>query len=91
MLATVSAWLATQGASLLLGFLANIIKDAWSTYQANQAQRESGQLAAELDAAKQVAARATLAKQTSETIDAMPQTDVDALTDALGGASTSKS
>lgn len=42
MLATISAWLATQGVSLALGFLASVLKDAWATYQANKAQRDLG-------------------------------------------------
>lgn len=53
MLATVATWLATQGASLALGFLASVIKDAWSTYQANAAQREVGELQADLAQAKE--------------------------------------
>jgi hypothetical protein len=42
MFATVATWLATQGASLALGFLATLIKDWWATNQANQAQRDAG-------------------------------------------------
>ncbi len=50
-MATVAAWLATQGASLLLGFLANVIKDWWTTYSANQAQLNLGRVTSERDQA----------------------------------------
>lgn len=61
MLATASTWLATQGVSLALGFLATVIKDWWSTYQANQAQQQLG--------AATVAAKVNAT--TAETTDAM--------------------
>ena len=53
---TISAWLASQGVSLVLGFLANVLSQAWNSYQANQAQRQLGTVTAERDEA--VAGRA---------------------------------
>lgn len=40
MLATISAWLASQGASLVLGALTKLALDAWNSYQANKSQRD---------------------------------------------------
>jgi len=42
MLAAISAWLASQGASLILGFLANVASEAIKNYQADQAERDAG-------------------------------------------------
>jgi len=39
---TITAWLASQGASLLLGFLAKIITDVMADRRNNQAQRDLG-------------------------------------------------
>jgi hypothetical protein len=39
----VTAWLASQGASLLLGFLASVIKSALDSYQQAQAQKAAAQ------------------------------------------------
>jgi hypothetical protein len=38
--ATISAWLATQGASLVLGALSKLALDAWNSYQANEANQD---------------------------------------------------
>jgi hypothetical protein len=37
---TVTGWLATQGASLLLGALSKLILDAWTSYQNRKAQTD---------------------------------------------------
>ena len=46
MMATVSAWLASQGVSLLLGFAATLIKNWMDGQRAAGAQREAGALQA---------------------------------------------
>lgn len=69
MLATIATWAATQGASVLLGFLATVIKDAWATYQANEAQREAGRLQAELAQSREAErVQAELAEQASKRV-----------------------
>lgn len=69
MLATLATWAATQGFSLALGFLASVIKDAWTTYQANAAQREAGRLEAELAQSRDAErVQAELADQASKRV-----------------------
>jgi hypothetical protein len=55
------AWLADQGAGLLLGALGKLALDAWNSYQANQAQRDLATAQAQNQQAQ-----ATIAAQQSE-------------------------
>jgi hypothetical protein len=50
-MATVSAWLATQGLSMLLGFVLTALKTALDTYVANKNATALGQVTAERDQA----------------------------------------
>ncbi|MDA9499270.1 hypothetical protein [Bradyrhizobium sp. CCBAU 11357] len=56
-----TAWLAKEGAGLLLGALAKFLLDLWNDYQADQALKQAG--------AAEVAAKVNA--ETVETIDAM--------------------
>ena len=59
----VTAWLASKGVGLLLGALAKLILDGWSSYQSNQALKQAG--------AAEAAAKANANAEAVETIDAM--------------------
>lgn len=73
MLSAISAWLATQGASLVLGALAKIALDAWATYQATRAQQDLARAEVERDQA--VADRAATEAQLQAQIDAPKSID----------------
>jgi len=47
-LATIAAWLASQGASLLLGAGVKLLTDLWNSYQANKAQQDLATAQAQL-------------------------------------------
>lgn len=51
-MATFTAWLASQGASLLLGFLANVILSALQAWQADKTTSDLGRVTAERDQAR---------------------------------------
>jgi hypothetical protein len=57
----VLAWLADQGAGLILGAIGKLLFDGWNSYQANNALREAG--------AAKVASKVNV--ETVETQDAM--------------------
>jgi hypothetical protein len=82
MLAIITAWLASQGASLVLGALTKLALDAWNSYQANKSQRDVATAQSELAQAKagQQATQAELQAQ----IDA-PKTVDDAAKRLEGG------
>lgn len=56
MLATLTGWLATQGASLIVGALSKLILDAWSAYQSRKATTDAAKTTAELEQARAVIA-----------------------------------
>lgn len=56
MLSSLTGWLATQGASLILGALIKLLLDAWATYQADRAQRNLATVQAQLRQAAAVIA-----------------------------------
>ena len=71
-----AAWLAKEGAGLLLGALAKLLLDAWNSYQSNQTLKKAGaaEVSAEVNA------------NTVETIDAMDEVarpSDDAVADSL--------
>lgn len=51
LLSTIGTWLATQGASLILGALAKLALDAFTSWQNDKTLREAGRLEAERDQA----------------------------------------
>lgn len=55
-MATISAWLASQGASLVLGWLGAFLLDVWDRYQARQDNADLASSKAELEQAKAVIA-----------------------------------
>ncbi|MGY3366202.1 hypothetical protein ACVWZL_003327 [Bradyrhizobium sp. GM2.4] len=61
MLTAITAWLADQGAGLILGALSKLALDAWNSYQANQAQRDLAKAQVQLDQGN-----ATIAAQQAE-------------------------
>lgn len=61
MLSAISAWLASQGASLLLGALVRFAEDTFNSYLAAKAQRDLATARAESDQAN-----ATIAAQQAE-------------------------
>lgn len=72
----IAAWLAKEGAGLLLGALAKLLLDGWNNCQANQALKKAG--------ATEVAAKVNAG--TVETIDAMDEVrrpSDDAVADSL--------
>lgn len=73
MLATVAAWLASQGASLLLGFLANVVTTAIKNWQDNKNATQLGQVTVERDQAtaawKAVQAELEASKAAPVTVD----------------------
>ncbi|PPQ14908.1 hypothetical protein CV770_34355 [Bradyrhizobium sp. AC87j1] len=72
----VTAWLAKEGAALLLGALGKFLLDLWNDHQADQALKQAG--------AAEVAARVNA--ETVETIDAMDEVrrpSDDAVADSL--------
>lgn len=52
MSATIIAWLASQGASLILGALAQVVVSAFQSWQQSQQQSELGRVTAERDDAR---------------------------------------
>jgi len=48
MLATLAAWFASQGASLLLGAAVQLISDLWKNYKAEQALKDLGAVQSQL-------------------------------------------
>lgn len=76
MAATISAWLASQGASLLLGWLAQFLLSAWDKYTANKNTSDLATATATIDSQQ-----ATIDAQQAELqaqADA-PQTAADAI------------
>lgn len=73
---TIVAWLTTKGVGLLLGALAKLVLDGFTSYQANQAQRRAG--AAE--AANEVNVK-TL--ETKDAMENVPRPSDDAVADSL--------
>ena len=57
-MATVAAWLAGQGLSLILGFVAKFMLELWQQYQNDQAKIELGKLQ-EREKANRIAAEKT--------------------------------
>jgi len=49
----IATWFASKGVGLVLGFLAGVIGDLFSKWQAAKAQREIGQLKTERDQARE--------------------------------------
>lgn len=74
--ATLTTWLASQGASLVLGALAKLALDAWYSWQANKAQRDVAAATVKLDQAN-----ATIEAQQDElqALADAPQTVSDAI------------
>lgn len=60
-MATLSAWLTSQGVSLVLGWLGAFLLDAWERYRARQDNTDLAESKAQLDQA-----RATIAAQQAE-------------------------
>jgi hypothetical protein len=60
-LATIQGWLATQGASLILGAAAKLILDLWTAYQNRKAQTDLAAAQAQLGQAN-----STIAAQQAE-------------------------
>lgn len=74
--ATLAAWLAKEGAALLLGALSKLALDAWNSYRADQALKDLGRVTAERDEAQ--AASAAKARELDAAINA-PQSVDDAI------------
>jgi hypothetical protein len=51
-LSAITGWLASQGASLFFGFLANVIVSALQSWQANKNTSDLGRVTAERDQAR---------------------------------------
>jgi len=51
MIAAIGVWLASQGASLLLGFAAQVISSTFQSWQANKTASDLGRVTAERDQA----------------------------------------
>ena len=64
MLTAIATWLTSKGVSLVLGYVARLLLDMWSSYQANAAQRDAGR--AETEAAQAQAGAAAESEMTEE-------------------------
>lgn len=81
MLTAIVAWLSSKGVSLLLGFAANLIMDAWKSYQNNQAQQAAGRH--EVEAAQ--AADGARVEGEIAVVAAKPVSEADAINELEGG------